>query len=163
MIPNVKIVRDENNTIYLRINEMQQMFKTLSNNTLKLTTSDLIKAFPLIFGPLLKKKSCPLMLQGKTEITYEEFNDIISNIPTIYSTNIVADIFKDYFIGSDKSRVDIQRVAKLLKEVGLQIESEEDMKILSMVLDKDKDGVVSLKDIMSCIPTYKVRLSLIHI
>lgn len=46
----------------------------------------------------------------------------------------------------------LKKVARLLSELGITTVDPSDYEILQEVLDKDKDGVVSFRDLLNLVP-----------
>ena len=55
--------------------------------------------------------------------------------------------------------VSLKKVAKLLSELGITNVDPSDYEILQEVLDKDKDGVVSFRDLLNLVPQARLTMS----
>ncbi len=109
------------------------------------------------------EKGLQLTVRSKGELSIQEMEEVLSKQKEFQDKVKVSmrDVFERFFMEEGAERGDVvslKKVARLLAELGITNVEPNDYEILQEVLDKDKDGVVSFRDLLNLIPQAKVTM-----
>lgn len=95
-------------------------------------------------------------LIDKGDISLDELKEILVRRPKEPSSSMrhLKMLFNNHFVNKGDSEVSLDKVASLLRSMGLVDITPDEYPILLEVLDKNKDGKIDFSDFVSQIPTF---------